>query len=73
MYFDRYDIVSAHYAFCADYHGGQGSELYSRLSRIGDYFTPGMAWSGYDSLTENGQIIYQNLLDKYGYDFQEID
>ena len=22
MFFDRFDIVSAHYAFCADYHGG---------------------------------------------------
>ncbi len=35
MYFDRFDIVSAHYAFCADYHEGQYSDLYAKLSRIG--------------------------------------
>jgi hypothetical protein len=61
MYFDRFDIVSAHYAFCCDYHEGQGSELYAKLCRIGNYFTPGMAWKGYDSLSENGQMIYHNL------------
>ena len=61
MYFDRFDIVSAHYAFCADYHEGQGSELYAKLCRIGNYFRPGMSWKGYDSLSENGQLIYHNL------------
>ena len=61
MYFYRFDIVSAHYAFCADYHGGQYSELYAKLCRIGNYFRPGMAWNGYQSLTENGQLIYDNL------------
>ena len=64
MYFDRFDIVSAHYAFCADYHGGQYSDLYAKLCRIGNYFRPGMAWSGYDSLSENGQVIYDNLVAK---------
>ncbi len=66
MYFDRFDIVSAHYAFCADYHGGQYSELYAKLGRIGNYFTPGMGWCGYDSLSENGQVIYDNLVESLG-------
>jgi len=62
MYYDRFDIVSAHYAFAVDYHGGQSSELYARQCRIRSYFTPGAAWEGYDSLTENGKEIYQQLV-----------
>ena len=61
MWFDRFDIVSAHYAFCADYHSGQGSELYAKLCRIGRYFNPGAMWRGYDSLSENGRAIYETL------------
>ncbi len=61
MYFDRFDIIQAHYAFACDYHGGQASKLYSRLCRIGRYFTPGALWRGFDSLSENGQEIYRNL------------
>jgi hypothetical protein len=73
MYFDRFDIVSAHYAFCADYHSGQYSELYAKLSRISNYFRPGMAWNGYESLTENGQVIYKNLVNslEFGAEFWE--
>jgi hypothetical protein len=61
MYFDRFDIVSAHYAFCADYHDGQFSDLYVKLCRIGTYFSPGLSWNGYESLTDNGKVIYDNL------------
>ena len=61
MYYDRFDIVSAHYQFAADNHGGQNSELYAKLCRIGKYFKPSTFWSGYDSLTENGKVIYDNL------------
>lgn len=39
--FDRFDIATAHYAFNADYHGGQWSPEYRRLCRIGKYFDPG--------------------------------
>lgn len=62
MYFDRFDVVEAHYAYCADYHEGQGSELYRRLCRIGGYFTPSAMWRGYESLSDNGQEIYQSLV-----------
>ena len=61
MWFDRFDILSAHYAFCADFYNGQGCDLYAKLCRIGKLFKPGASWKGYDSLSENGKVIYDNL------------
>ena len=61
MWFDRFDILSAHYTFCADYYNGQDCDLYARLCRILRSFCPGDAWRGYDSLSENGKAIYDNL------------
>jgi hypothetical protein len=58
MYWNRFDIVEAHYLFLIHYHEGQWSEKYSRLSKITTYFKP--APSGV-TLTENGQEIYNNL------------
>ena len=58
MYWDRFDIVEAHYLFLTHYHEGQWSDKYSRLSKITTYFKP--APSGV-TLTENGQEIYNNL------------
>lgn len=43
MYFDRFDIVEAHYAFSCDYHSGMFSDLYKRSCRISKYFTPSMS------------------------------
>ena len=63
MYFNRFDIVEAHYAYACDHHYGQSSWLYARLCRIQRYFNPGSMWSGYDSLSENGKAIYNNLID----------
>jgi len=63
MYFDRFDIVAAHYVFYSDFHGGQWSREYARPSKISTYFhTSGM---DYDKLTENGKEIYNNLLQVY--------
>ena len=62
MEFDRFDIVSAHYAHAVDYHSGQASDLYAKQCRISGYFRPGPMWRGYDSLSENGKIIYDNLV-----------
>ena len=61
MYWDRFDIVEAHYLFCRDWHGGQWSDLYARMCRISKYFTPGL-YLEYESLTENGQAIYDKLV-----------
>jgi hypothetical protein len=65
MYFDRFDIVEAHYWFASDYHGGQFSELYSRLCRIGRYFKPGACQCGPSS--ENACRIYNALEEKLGH------
>lgn len=61
MYFDRFDIVQAHYWFCADYHDGQWSDLYARLCHISNYYKPGMMETG--PSTDNAREIYQNLID----------
>ena len=68
MYFNRFDICEAYYLFFTNYHQGQGSDFYQRLSGMLDYFKPAICLS-YDSLTENGQIIYDNLVDSYGDSF----
>lgn len=60
MYFDRFDVVAAHYAYCADYYNGMGCPLYARLCRISRYYRPGRA--GYDDLTDNAKAIYDNLV-----------
>ena len=62
MYFDRFDIIEAHLAYADDYHGGQWSDLYVRSCRIRQYFRPGPLWNGFDSLSENGQEIYGQLV-----------
>lgn len=64
MYWDRWDIIEAHYAFCCDWHHGQFSELYARQCRISKYFEPGLLWRGYQSLSENGKEIYDQLATK---------
>ena len=62
--FNRFDIVEAHYAYYSDYHEGQGSRKYARLSRILGYFRPSPLFRGYESLTENGQEIYDALVER---------
>ena len=64
MYFDRFDIVQAYYTFYVNYHGGQASKDYARLCRIQKYFRPSPSFSGVDSLSDNGLMIYQNLIEK---------
>jgi len=59
-YFDRFDIVDAHYWFCVDYHTGQRSHLYARQCRISGYFKPSPLATG--PATENAQAIYDNLV-----------
>lgn len=61
MWFDRFDIVSAHFLFLSDYHEGQWSDKYLRLCRLAHYFSPGHGLD-YSTLSENGQAIYDNLV-----------
>jgi hypothetical protein len=57
MYYDRFDIVHAWYHYCTNWHTGQASREYARLSRISKYFSPGMT-----ALSENAQEIYLSLV-----------
>lgn len=74
-YFDRFDICEAHYALENDYN--VGGVLWERpsnarrrmstgfqLNRMG--FRPGAAFNGYDSLSENAQEIYNELVERWG-------
>ena len=65
MYFDRWDIVEAHYWFAVHYHGGQGSDLYARQCRISRYFSPSILSNG--PSTENACVIYNDLERKHGH------
>lgn len=66
MYFDRMDIVEAHYMFYSQYHEGQFSDSYRKLSRILSYYKPGLyGWSNEDDLSENARAIYDALVAKY--------
>ena len=63
MYWDRFDICEAWYAFSVDHHRGQFSSQYAiqgRLQAMG--YRPGYGGVTYDALTENGKAIYDNLV-----------
>ena len=62
MYFDRFDIVLAHYLYCMYHHTGQGSKLYARLSKINTYFNAGRPLAGVEDLNENAREIYLSLV-----------
>jgi len=65
MYFDRFDIVEAYFCFFTDYHDGQWSDKYKRLSKIYSYFTPRHSLR-METLSENAREIYDNLITKEG-------
>ena len=62
MYFDRFDIVAAYHLWFTHYYDGMFHPNYIRRCRIEEnlQFRPSMS-HGYDSLTENGQYIYDEL------------
>ena len=66
-YWNRFDIVLAHYVFCSLLHEGQGSRLYERLSRITSYFTPGAMGVNLEfPENENAREIYFGLCRRHG-------
>lgn len=71
MYYNKFDIVVAHYLFYRDHYNSQWSTFYKRLCRISRYFKPSPLMS-FDifAQNENVQYIYQGLCDKYEYDFK---
>ena len=64
MYFNRFDIVEAHYLFYCEYHSGQWCHLYRRLSRIIRYYRPSPLLS-VESISDNAREIYENLVRKH--------
>ena len=66
MYFDRFDICVAHWAYACDWHGGQGCPIYAKLGqliRMG--FQPGMGQSTEPRyLGDNAREIYRQLVVK---------
>lgn len=62
MHYDRFDIVDAYYWFLSEYHDGQYSRRYARLSKITSYFSPSILAYGPDS--ENARAIYDELVAK---------
>jgi hypothetical protein len=59
---DRFDIEEAIYWFANDYHGGQGSNLYSALST--SEYRPGRNSSGPEE-GSMGEMIYADLVDTF--------
>lgn len=57
---DRFAIVQAHFWHAADFHEGQSSYLYAKLSRISRYYRPGLMECGPD---DTAQSIYSTLSD----------
>jgi len=62
MYFDRFDIVEAYHLYYTHHYSGMFDPNYARRCGIENYFQPSMSHS-YESLTENGQVIYDNLVE----------
>lgn len=60
---DRFDVEEAIYWFAADYHSGQGSNLYSVLSS--SPFRPGPLARG-PVKASMGEFLYDNLVAKFG-------
>lgn len=63
--FDRFDILSAYYLFGMLYHGGQGTKEYAYTGRALNAGLQPATNFRYESLTENGQEIYNELVAKH--------
>lgn len=62
IHFDRFDIMEAHYLYYRDYHTGQSSYEYIRLSLMKiKGFKPHSNLS-FKTLTKNGKEIYKQLI-----------
>jgi hypothetical protein len=63
-YFNRFDIAAAWYVFLVQWHDGRarGWASYGRLSRLLGYFKPSALLNAEDDLSENGRLIYDQLV-----------
>ena len=74
--FDRFDVCEAHYQIEVDWNlNGWLRERASNRRRMEAThvqlhrmsFQVGAGWNGYESLTDNGQEIYDELERRYGF------
>jgi len=62
---DRFDIVAAHYCYCVNWHSGQWSKEYARLSKIASYSrNMPTDLKGLLAFSDNSAWIYLNLVEK---------
>ena len=61
MEYCRYDICEAYYLYLSEYHSGQWSKDYKRLSKMNKYFKPSINLC-YENLTDLGRAVYDNLV-----------
>ena len=64
MYFDRFDICLAHWAFAYQWHGGQGCPVYAKfaqLDRVGFRAGPCQCTEP-RALGDNAREIYKQLV-----------
>jgi hypothetical protein len=64
MYFDRFDIVEAYWCYFVEWHGGQNSREYIRLSKMDRYFKPRPNLSS-ETLEENAREIYDMIVQRH--------
>ena len=64
MYWDRFDICLAHWAFAAHWHGGAGCPIYWKFAQLERLrFSPGISQSDRPAdLPENAREIYRQLV-----------
>jgi hypothetical protein len=64
MYWNRFDICLAHWAFAAHWHGGMSCPIYSKFSQLERLrFSPGICQSDRPAdLPENAREIYRQLV-----------
>ena len=61
MYFDRFDIYQAYHLWFSDFYSGFDNNYVRRCRMESKFrFRPSLSHS-YESLTENGQYIYDQL------------
>lgn len=66
MTWDRFDICAAWYVFCVEWHSGQNSFLYKKLSQLSRMkFKPGLGLQYGQLENENQQEIYDALTKKF--------
>ena len=63
-YYDRFDIVSAHYWWNVEHHSGMSSWGYRRQCHISTYYSPGINANGPES--DNAKAIYAQLCEREG-------